>query len=103
MVTALWYLSVHKPRSVWTRPWLLRRPELGAYDTLISELRAEDESSFLNFLRVSPEIFDDLLNRVTPLIQRQDTVFRKAIPPGMRLAITLRYLATGKAFYLVSC
>jgi hypothetical protein len=95
---AYWYLFMRrKPRSVWTKPWLLRRPALGAYDTLLSELREEDTTSYLNFLRVSPEIFDDLLHKVTPFIERQNTVFRQAISPGMRLAITLRYLATGKS------
>jgi hypothetical protein len=74
----------------------LRRPELGAYDTLLTELREEDQGSFLNFLRLTPGLFDELLVKVTPYIKRSDTTFRKAISPGMRLAITLRYLATGK-------
>lgn len=97
---ALWFLYMRRRersvRSVWTRPWLLRRDELGAYDTLLSELRDEDEGSFLNFLRVTPGLFEELVTKVSPYIKRQDTTFRKAISPGMRLAITLRYLATGK-------
>jgi hypothetical protein len=98
---AYWFLFIYKEgqrtvfRSVWTRPWLLRRNELGAYSTLLSELKAEDESSFLNFLCLTPGLFDDLVEQVTPYIKRQDTSFRQAISPGMRLAITLRYLATG--------
>jgi hypothetical protein len=97
---AAWLLFLRKKsqqrrRTVWVRDWLLRRDDLGAYGTLLSELREEDKGSFLNFLRVSPGMFDDLVNRVSPLIERQDTYYRKSIAPGMRLAITLRYLATG--------
>ena len=41
------------------------------------------------------ETFDELLKRVGPLMTHQDTRFRKAIPPSERLALTLRFLATG--------
>ena len=99
IAAVLWYFVYMKhprrPRSIWTHQWLLKRPELGAYDTLLSELREEDKSSFLNFLRVSPELFDQLVDKVTPLVKKADTPFRKAVSPGMRLAVTLRYLATG--------
>ena len=97
---ALWFLYLRRKeraqRSIWCREWLLRRDDLGAYETLIKELREEDKKSFINFLRVSPGIFEGLLEKVAPLIQKQDTNYRKAIKPGMRLAITLRYLATGE-------
>ncbi|RVE45299.1 hypothetical protein evm_010071 [Chilo suppressalis] len=42
--------------------------------------------------------FDNLLNKVLPAIAKQDTQLRKAIPARIRLAITLRYLATGDSF-----
>ena len=32
----------------------------------------EDQQSFFNFLRVPPEMFDELLNRVGPRIRRVD-------------------------------
>ena len=35
------------------------------------------------------------LHKVAPLITRCDTVMRQAIPPGERLALTLRFIATG--------
>ena len=98
MLGAVWYLFIHKKkhRSMWTRQWLLRRTQYGAYETLLSELRREDEGSFLNFLRVAPDLFDSLVERVRPLVQKEHTNFRAPISPGLRLAITLRYLATGK-------
>ncbi|KYN50462.1 Putative nuclease HARBI1 [Trachymyrmex cornetzi] len=39
--------------------------------------------------------FEKLLNKVTPLIIKQDTHLRKSIPPAERLSLTLRHLATG--------
>ena len=102
LAASVWLLMIseedRRPRSVWTRDWLMRREQLGAFDTLLTELRAEDQASFLNFLRVSPGIFDSLLDKVTPLIKKEDTTYRKAISPDLRLAITLCYLATGKQF-----
>ena len=42
--------------------------------------------------------YDELLDMVRPLIQKEDTIMREAIPPNERLSITLRFLATGNSF-----
>lgn len=39
------------------------------------------------------DTYIELLNLVTPLIKKQDTVMRKAITPHERLSTTLRLLA----------
>ena len=83
------------PRSCWTRPWLLRRNLHGAYHTLLQELQHEDAGNYANFLRMEHRQFDELLSKVEPLIRKQSTVLREAIPAGERLAITLRFLASG--------
>jgi len=85
-------------RQYWTRPWLLRRPDLGQYERLMNELQVEDQASFRNFLRVDPALFNELVDRVGPLIQKEDTFFRKALPAPLKLAITLRHLATGGSY-----
>ena len=46
---------------------------------------------------MSPDRFDHLLGLVTPLITKKDARFRKAIPACERLALTLRFLATGES------
>ena len=46
---------------------------------------------------MSPDRFDHLLGLVTPLIAKKDSRFRKAIPECERLALTLRFLATGES------
>ena len=50
-----------RKRAEWVKPWLVRRPQLGAYDTLLSELQMEEESEYKNYLRMSPECFDEVL------------------------------------------
>jgi hypothetical protein len=47
------------------------------------------------YFRMSPNRFQHLLGLVTPLISKKDTSMRKAIPAEERLALTLRFLATG--------
>ncbi|XP_044141597.1 protein ALP1-like [Bufo gargarizans] len=44
------------------------------------------------------ESFDDLLQRVSPHIQRQDTTFRRCVSPAERLLLTIRFLASGESF-----
>jgi hypothetical protein len=75
-----------------------RRLLYGHFDRLLEELRLEDAMAFQNFMRMSPELFDEILVRITPRIQRSDTNFRQAIVPGVRLAITLRHLASGDRY-----
>ena len=76
-------------RRCWVRPWLgdVRREQFGHFNRLMSELRHEDPASFQNFLGVSPEMFDELLTRLSPRITKQDTKYRKAIDPGTKLAL----------------
>ena len=87
-----------KKRVCWVRPWLVRRHQLGAYDGLMIELANEDVDGYISFQRMAPELFAELLGKVGPLIQKKDTVMRSSISPGARLAITLRFLATGKYY-----
>ena len=86
-----------KDKRLWIRPWLQEK-EKGYYKQLLPDLLATDPMSYKNFLRVNGELFAEILQRVTPRIQKQDTNMRDAIEPGLRLAITLRYLATGDSY-----
>ncbi|XP_041367099.1 uncharacterized protein LOC121381808 [Gigantopelta aegis] len=62
------------------------------------ELAQEDHTGFQNFLRVDSALFQEILDRVGPKIERQATFMREPLEPALRLAITLRYLATGNSY-----
>ena len=85
-------------KSCWVQPYLARRMELGNYDNLMKELRNETPELFMNFTRTSACLFDEICEKITPLIEKEETFFRKPLPPGLRLAITLRFLATGETY-----
>lgn len=90
-----------RPRSVWVRPWLQKREQLGICAKLLPELRSGDHSErklFKMFVRMCEKDFDHLLSLVEPHIAKQDTNMRRSIRPGARLALTLNYLATGNSF-----
>jgi len=59
-----------QPKSCWMRSWLSADKRLlcGHYDRLTYELHMEDQASFFNFLRMPPEMFDELLARIAPRI-----------------------------------
>ena len=61
---------------------------------LIRELQDIPED-WKNYLCMNKETYLDLLERITPLIKKQDTVMRSAITSHERLAATLRFLVTG--------
>lgn len=65
---------------------------------MLQKLNAEPSGKFENFCRMSATEFEFLLAKVGPHISKRDTPMRKCIPPQERLAVTLRYLATGDSF-----
>ncbi|XP_037810045.1 uncharacterized protein LOC119602536 [Lucilia sericata] len=87
-----------KQERVWVREWVRRRKEEGCCAKLLKELRLETPTLYHNFLRMKAKDFDYLLNLVKPLITKQTTRFREPISATERLAVTLRYLATGESF-----
>jgi hypothetical protein len=52
----------------------------------------------MNFLRMGVSAYNDLLQIVTPFIEKEDTAIRNAIPTSQRLSAAVRFLVTGQAF-----
>ena len=101
----LWLLLVRRRRrrlkarcrKNWTRPWVMRRQAQGVFSNLIQELNAEDPEKFRQYHRLDRQSFQKVLALVAPLITKQETHMRCSISPSERLAVTLRYLATGRS------
>jgi hypothetical protein len=62
-----------RERRWWVREWILRRPLFGQYETLMKELEAEHAADFKAFLRMEPQMYYELLNRVGPRITKSTT------------------------------
>lgn len=88
-------------RSCWIDEINLTRPKEGMYAKLQGEMRRIPHK-FKNYVRMDCECFDFLEQRIAPLIQRVGANFRSPISPGERLAVTLRYLASGSSMTSLS-
>lgn len=67
-------------------------------ENVFVELLHEPSGEFENFTRMSLSDFEYLLTLISPIISKQDTQLRDSIPAKIRLAITLRFLATGDSY-----
>uniref|UniRef100_A0A8C6T222 DDE Tnp4 domain-containing protein n=1 Tax=Neogobius melanostomus TaxID=47308 RepID=A0A8C6T222_9GOBI len=84
-------------RRLWIHPINEHRTQFGAYYHLVAELQLHPEKHF-QYFRMSAVQMEDLLSIIGPTIRRQETNFRKSISPRQRLAVTIRFLATGESF-----
>jgi hypothetical protein len=75
--------------------WLLKREkEVSIY----SEYEEQNPRKFKEKFRMDVATFYKLLRLVEPLITKQDTRMRKAIPAKVRLQVTLRYFISGSSY-----
>ena len=64
-------------RVQWTRDWIMRRTLFGQYENLLVELNREDPKRYKNFLRVDNDLFEHLLQKVSPYITKKTTNWRQ--------------------------
>ena len=55
-------------RQWWVKPWIERRRLFGQYYTLFQELDRESEADYMNYMRMSRNMFAELLYQVAPRI-----------------------------------
>lgn len=87
--------SVEKKKKKWMCEYVSRRQSLGMHAQLMNELKNEEAALYKNFVRMRVDDFNFILDRITPIISRQNLPMRASISPSERLAVTLRFLATG--------
>lgn len=98
--TYLYVLFLKNRRRWYVRPINLARNSHGECH-LIEEMRMYDEETHFNYFRMSRRKFDQLLHLIGPDISHNSTHVLP-IDPIKRLAMTLRYLATGNSFTSIS-
>ncbi|XP_031329354.1 protein ALP1-like isoform X1 [Photinus pyralis] len=97
---AIMCIEAHcKRRSVWVHEINLNRENDGEYHTLIKILEKEENSDrFHMYFRMSKNQFNYLHDLIKDKIRKIDSKFRRAIGTKERLAVCLRFLATGNSF-----
>ena len=92
-----------KPTRGKTREWVKRREQSGYFNSIVKELKVEDRLGFRKMFRIDD--FEFMLGKISHLISpRQMGNFGGHLPimPDERLALTLRYIATGESFQSLS-
>jgi len=67
------------------------------YKTL-PKLNSRDPKAFKRYMRFSVKHYEDLLQNLKPLLQKQPTRFRLSLSPELKLQVPIRYLATGLSY-----
>ena len=84
------------PPRQWIKCWStpIQRLRFGYYDNFMVKLRADDPEEFFKMMRMTPAVYDELVIRLTSRLLKQDTRMKKALEPGLKVAITIRQLAS---------
>ena len=76
------------------KPWLKRKKNLEFYDTLLAELRLEEEHNYNILLRMTSENFEEIFQLIKDDVTKENIKMRELIPH--RLAATIGFLSTGE-------
>jgi len=99
------YIYIHhalKKKRIERRWWqrqLYTSREMYSGSSLLGDLNFQPVSGiYKNFTRMSPSEFEFLINLIREKLSKKDSTFRKAISVQERLALTLRFLASGDSY-----
>ena len=95
LLTLIALKKKRKRRSKWVRNILRKRNEEGVHGILLPKL-LDDSVQYKNYFRMDKNTFKELLELIEPDLIRQNTSMRESISVSERLALTLRFLATGR-------
>ncbi|XP_064469916.1 uncharacterized protein LOC135384654 [Ornithodoros turicata] len=87
-------LRRRRKRTMYIREIFDKRPYIGQYHNLVQELRQVDPEYHFKYFRMTKASFDRLLGLVYYRLLHPPN-HRRPISPAERLAVTLRFLATG--------
>jgi hypothetical protein len=87
-----------KKKTAWVKHMLRLRDVHGHCEQLLEDMLMNDLDGYRRYLRMENALFNDILDRIRPTIQRADTNFRFALTAKAKLTTTLRFLATGDSY-----
>ena len=71
-----------RARRWYVRPWIKERAQYGHNHQLLPQLQSHDTDTFRYYFRVNYGLFHQILQRIKPHIQRQDTNWKQALYQG---------------------
>ncbi|XP_023228048.1 protein ALP1-like [Centruroides sculpturatus] len=90
-----------KKRRFAVHPMNVKRKKEGEFYTLFKEL-VDDEERFLKYFRMSKYEFETIVTKIKPMITKQDTKFKESLSPREKVAVCLRFLATGDSYLTIA-
>ena len=67
------------------------------YETLLAELRLEDECNYKSYLRIASEKFEEIFQLIKDDIRKEKTKIRERIPLRLKLEFKISFLPTGES------
>ena len=59
-----------RKHRMWVKPWIMHRDDKGAYTNIMADLYETDQPGFKNYLRMTPDFFEMLKERLVPRLTR---------------------------------
>ncbi|XP_039297785.1 uncharacterized protein LOC120354524 [Nilaparvata lugens] len=88
---------MRRKKHWWVDSYNKSRKRYNATDMLV-DLKKEPSGRFHNFCRMDATDFESLLSRIAQTLIKKDTNMRKNIPAQERLAVALRFFASGDSY-----
>ena len=82
------------------RPWptWAELEEEDQYRRPMTMHHLDDPMTYRNFIQMPPELYQKLKQRITAEFQRDRTLMKDPVSPGVKLAVTLRHITTGDSY-----
>lgn len=90
-----------RKRKIWVHDILKKRKTESEFATLCRQLE-DHEDKFFKYFRMSRFQFNTLYLKIKNDISKQNTQFRESIPAKEKLAVCLRFLATGDSYQTIA-
>ena len=87
-----------KTPKLWVLSWICQRSDKGCCNNIFAELFQSDIPGYQNFVRMPLAIFDLIQEQIHHHLKKDANNFRQPLKEGLKLAIALRHLATGKSY-----